>query len=447
MAALIASTHTAPSLARLAFLAPLPIAIFARTASAFPKTYRSHSAPPLICRPSSTRTNLRPAMVATPAETDAPSKTASITGPEWELEYSSLDAPELLADIAAATAAIDKMEQVSASLHDAIPTAASLTLETPGATDLVQTLVKVFDLLWEARILLGNAGVYVSCVKSVDGSNVVAKKMSGQLYELSARLTTAYEPASLLLVRCADDIADAFVASTAATRAAAFNVRHERKMKSHKLSLAEENMATSLSVTGHTAWGQLYTEISTSIQAHVLQPDGTRKSVGIATASALLDSPDESMRRNGWEAIREAWLPHAETCAAALNSITGWRHSMNSKRNHDSFLAPALHDNHMEEASLKAMFDAIDARRDVGRKALAIQAKALGKDRVDLWDFFAPSPIQASDDAKLYTFDEGIELIANAVGEVDKDAGDFVRMMRDNKWIEASRGDNKVPGA
>eukprot|EP00173_Palmaria_palmata_P002008 Plantae.Rhodophyta-Palmaria_palmata.ctg2226.p1 GENE.Plantae.Rhodophyta-Palmaria_palmata.ctg2226~~Plantae.Rhodophyta-Palmaria_palmata.ctg2226.p1 ORF type:complete len:322 (-),score=58.08 Plantae.Rhodophyta-Palmaria_palmata.ctg2226:1293-2177(-) len=47
----------------------------------------------------------------------------------------------------------------------------------------------------------------------------------------------------------------------------------------------------------------------------------------------------------------------------------------------------------------------------------------------------------------MYTFDEGIELIANAVGAFDEKAGVFVRMMRDKGWIEASRGDTKRPGA
>lgn len=428
--------------ARLAFLAPLSISVPA--GSSFSSGSSAGSASN-VCRATTSSTSIPTMQQA--AYTKAAPSSASITGPKWDLEYSSLDAPELLADIAGAMASIDKISKLSGPLREAVPEAASLIMETPKGQIVVETLVEVFDLYWEAKVLLGNARVYVSCVKSVDGSNEKAKKLAGNLAELSARLSAAYEPANLLLALCSDAVADAFVASTDATRAVAFNVRHARKIKDHKLTLAEENTVTSLSVTGHTAWGQLYTEISTSIKAHVLQADGTRKTVGVATAAGLLDSPEESVRRNAWEAIREAWLPHANTCAAALNSITGWRHTVNEKRAHDTFLAPALHDNRMEMKSLKAMFEAIDSRVEVGRKALALQAKALGKSRVDLWDFFAPSPIQANGDAKLYTFDEGIELIANAVTAVDKEAGDFVRMMRDNKWIEASRGDSKVPGA
>ncbi len=80
-----------------------------------------------------------------------------------------------------------------------------------------------------------------------------------------------------------------------------------------------------------------------------------------------------------------------------------------------------------------------------------VMARALGKPAVDLWDFFAPAParlaVEGDGEGKLYTFEEGVELIADAVGEVDEDAGAFVRMMKEKKWIEASRNDNKRPGA
>ncbi len=101
-------------------------------------------------------------------------------------------------------------------------------------------------------------------------------------------------------------------------------------------------MATSLAVTGHTAWGALYIDLSSAIVAEVRQPDGSKKKMGVASASALLDSPDEAVRRAAWEGIRDAWRPHDETCAAVLNAITGWRHAMNDKRRLPNFLSGAL---------------------------------------------------------------------------------------------------------
>lgn len=135
-----------------------------------------------------------------------------------------------------------------------------------------------------------------------------------------------------------------------------------------------------------------------------------------------------------------------ETCAAVLNAITGWRLDMYAKRNYDSFLVSSLHSGHMSKKSLDAMLTAVDKSAEVGRRALRVQAQALGKEKLDIWDLLAPAPV-SSDTGKTYSFEEGIELIANAVAAVDEEAGSFVRMCAEKKWIEASRGPSKRPGA
>lgn len=216
-------------------------------------------------------------------------------------------------------------------------------------------------------------------------------------------------------------------------------------MKDHKLTLQEENVITQLSVTGHSSWATMYQDISSVIPVQVALDDGN-KTMGIASAEAMRDSPHEHIRKASWEGIREAWLPHQHTCAAALNAITGWRLDMYKQRDYDSFLTSSLHSNRMSHATLNALLAALDSSTEIGRRALRIQAKALGKSVLQPWDLFAPAPVKA-DLGRIYSFDDGIELIASAVGKVDKAAGEFVKMMRDNKWIEASRGDKKRPGA
>lgn len=388
-------------------------------------------------------------MTATGTQQTAASE---ITGPTWDLEYPALDAPELKQDLHEALDAIEHIERISSPVADVVANASSLSLEEVRSGKVLGTVVQMFQHYWTAVILLRNVGTYASCVSSVDGTDDDARKLSAEIQELFARVKTAFEPAGLFLDTCTDDVANAFIATNDITRAASFSVLHSRKMKDHKLSLSEENMATSLSVTGHSAWGSLYTDLSSVISANVKQTDGSVKSMGVASAAALLDSPHEQVRRNAWEAIREAWLPHQETCAAVLNAITGWRLSLYEKRGLDSFLDSALHMNRMSNNSLEALFDALDANSHVGQRALRVQAEALSKPALDLWDLFAPAPALSAGStvngtASLYTFDEGIELIANAVSQVDDDAGAFVRLMQTNRWIEASRGDKKRPGA
>ena len=95
------------------------------------------------------------------------------------------------------------------------------------------------------------------------------------------------------------------------------------------------------------------------------------------------------------------------------------------------------------------MMDAIDEQGgEVGRRALSVQARALGKEPMDPWDLFAPAPSPADGGASTrYTFEEAIVLIKDALAEVDPEMSDFVQMMVDKGWIEAGEGDTKRPGA
>lgn len=368
---------------------------------------------------------------------------SEISGPTWTLEYAALDAAALKADLAAADKEMDLMESIGKTLGPLVTTARELQPDD----ELVKQLVEMHNSYYRAVVLLRNVGTYASCVASVDGTDASAKKLSSTVQTLFARCRAAYEPASLILDLCPDDLFEKFLAADKDTSSAEFILRHSRRMADHRLSLSEENMITGLQVTGHSAWGTMYSDLSSVIPVHMPQPDGSTKSMGIATAEAMRDSPDEDTRRKSWEAIREAWLPHQETCAAALNAITGWRLDLYKRRDLKSPLSSSLHMNRMSQATLDALFSALDSSSEAGRRALRIQAKCLGKEALQPWDLFAPAPLSNTTAGKIYTFDEGIDLIANAVGAVDEEGGKFVRMMQENGWIEASRGDKKRPGA
>lgn len=384
---------------------------------------------------------------STPVAEPTTSPVEDISGPSWVLEYSSLDAPELQKDAADATKLIETIEELSESLKPFVPNARNLTQDEISSSNMLSTLVTMNKLLWQSTTLLRNVATYASCLSSVDATNGSAKKLAASMQVLFSRCKQAYEPASLILDLCPDSLFEDVINADEEVHASEFLLRHSRKMAVHKLSLDEENMITALSVTGHSSWGSLYDDLSSVIPVHVPQADGSTSTMGIATAEAMRDNKDHNVRKNSWSAIREAWLPHQETCAAALNAITGWRLDTYAKRKYDSPLVSSLHSNRMSQATLDALFHALDNSTGFARRALNIQAKALGKTALDPWDLFAPAPLTEPVKGKVYTFDEGIELIANAVGAIDEEGGKFVRMMRDKGWIEASRGDKKRPGA
>lgn len=410
------------SMPRLAFLAAAPLRL----------THASRPPSAPVC---ATRA---PAMSAA-----AP---AAIAGPPWDLsdEYAALDAPALLADLNAAKADMERMAAAGTVVAERMERARGMTLEEATGEGVLTALEEVNRLYWSASALLRNVATYASCTASVDGGDEAAKKLGAEMGELFATFAQAGAPASLFLQLCRDDVAEAYLGLSEATGENRFRVRQARKMRDHALTLAEENMLSSYGVPGLHAWGDLYTDLSASLMVDV---EGKGR-MGVAAAAGLLDSPDGEVRRAAWLGIKEAWLPHAETSAAVLNALSKWRLETYARRKLPDFLATPLHQNRCERASLDAMLAAIDGKGlAVGRRALAVQAATLGKERLEPWDLAAPGPVAKASEATTYSFEEGIEVIANAVGAVDPKAGEFVQMMKEKGWIEATRGDAKRPGA
>lgn len=389
-----------------------------------------------------------PAMTATtPANATSAKDDSALVGPSWILEYTSLHDPVLIADLAAADVHLATLNTATAPLATLLPIARDLTPDHPETPALLPALLQATRSVRAASVLLENVVVQASCVGSVDGTDPVARKVEADMQTRFSSLQQAYEPASLLLDLIPDSTLQLFLSSHPDARDGEYRLHHSRQLRESRLSLAEENLQTALGVPGHSAWGSLYTDLSSTLTARVLRDGEIEPRVmGLASAEALRDSADAEERRASWYAVREAWRPHRETTAATLNAITAWRLDDYARRKYPSATASSLHQNRMSQGSLSALVNAIDSSAHVGRRALQVQARALGKKKLDPWDIFAPAPV-ATGVGKLYTFDEGVELIADAVGEVDTEAGKFVRMMRDKKWIEASRGDAKRPGA
>jgi oligoendopeptidase F len=379
-----------------------------------------------------------------------PAKTTEvITGPAWDLsdEYAGLDAPELQADIDSAVEAMAEMSELSGVLAPHLGAAREMSLDEAKGLGILDALDMVNKLKWASSAKLSNVYTFANCLGSVDGKDEGAKQMVSKVGELFSKHSQASQAATLFLTLCTDEVAHAFLNSSKEASDTAFLTTQRRKKRDNTLSLAEENMLSSYSVVGIQSFGTLYTDLSGTLTVSIVQPDGTGKKMGIAGAAGLLDSPDGEVRRRAWEGIKDAWLPHMETCAAALNAMVAWRLETYRRRGVTDFLETPLHQNNLERKSLDAMQAAVaDGGVEVGRRALRIQAACLGKSRMEPWDLFAPAPVSA-ETATTYPYDEGIAIIANAVGKVDTKAGEFVLMMKERGWIEATSGDNKRPGA
>ena len=377
---------------------------------------------------------------------------SAVQGVSWDLasEYPAPDSAEVEADLARLTLLLDEVERLNVVLIPLLDGAGELSVE--AARDGIEAGRRVFALTEEAARLLRDPAVYANCLLSVDSGDDGALALRGRLQSFRKRFAELAEPLSQFLDRAPEEVVEAWLADEA-TAPARFSVEHSRKRRHELLGIEEETLAAGLAEDGIHAWGRLYDQLSGTLACEVMVGNEPR-TMGLAEASGLMLKPDAALRENAWRAINGAWEEHAESCAAAINAIAGWRLEMCRRRSRGGrsvhFLDAPLHLNRISRATLDTILGVAAEAVPLARRAARLQARARGKERYGPWDQRAPAPPASGDPGgggAPIPYREAVDLIAESYGAVAPRMGDFVRMMAQKRWIEGTVGERKRPGA
>jgi oligoendopeptidase F len=335
---------------------------------------------------------------------------------------------------------------LSDTLESALP-----TLSEKGASDLtkeIEAAQEIFKISQESFSRLANGIVFVNCLTNIDGSDSEAKKAKADLQQLDAKLDQAIEAQRQFLIQAGDDVIAAYNEDPFCGEHA-FLTEYSRKQRDFALPLGEEKLISGLATNGIKAWGSLYSNISASFRCTIKTKDG-EETVGITEAIAKLKVADRELREAAWNAIQEAWKSREDTCATILNSISGWRTEIYQKRSTKRpvhFLDQPLYDNRIERETLEAMMAAVEERKVDSQEIVTLQAKALGGDSLAPWDMSAPAPMIEVGEEKSFSFDEAIQIVADAYAQGHPEMGDFVKMAHEKRWIDGRVLSKKKPGA
>ena len=376
---------------------------------------------------------------------------SAVQGVSWDLasEYPGLDSADVEEDLARLTTLLDEVERLNAVLVPLLEAAGDLSVE--AAQGAIEAGRRIFAVSEEAARLLRDPGVYANCLLSVDSGDAGALALRGRLQSFRKRFAELSEPLSQFLDRVPDDVVEAWLAD-GATAPARFSVEHSRKRRHELLGIEEETLAAALAEDGIHAWGRLYDQLSGTLTCEVMLGNEER-TMGLAEASGLMQKPDDALRENAWRAINGAWEEHAESCAAAVNAIAGWRLEMCRRRSRGGrpvhFLDAPAHLNRISRATLDTILQVAAESVPLARRAARLQARAYGKEKYGPWDQRAPAPLRSGDEGggAPIPYPEAVDVIAASYGSVAPRMGEFVRMMAERCWIEGTIGGRKRPGA
>ncbi|WP_114764375.1 M3 family oligoendopeptidase [Vibrio rhodolitus] len=354
-----------------------------------------------------------------------------MTAPSWDLSiaYQSLRDDKIEQDIELIKQCILVLEQHVTRREN---------------TSVMQNAIQTKEA---AGKLLSTIDTFALCHASRDATNGEAKALIGKLAKLRSELSQAYTPyQETLAFAPIEDIQEILDHESGDVYGQAFQIACERKVADTKLSVAEEQLLSAMSVDGRDAWGRMYDNITGSLQIEL----ESGETLAYSQAASLLYGTKFTEQEQAWRGIQKAMATHQESFAAILNALSGWRHSEYQKRSlHRDvhFLDSSLHQSRIQASTLDTMIETTKRNRHIGQQAGQLMARVHGLSEMKPWNHMAGMPSLTEQEPKVYTFEEAISLIREAFAQVDQEMAEFVTLMVENGWIDAEPTPNRRLGA
>lgn len=282
-----------------------------------------------------------------------------------------------------------------------------------------------------------NLDAYAGLRHEADTNDTEAASFMGRLGALMGGMAGADAAIQIRLANCSD-LEDA-VASDTELKCHSYYFQKLRRKAAHLLQPGEEAIIARMALSGGSAWSQLHGALTSSLE--VPFRNGTETLSGIRN---LAYSADADERKEAYEAELKAYRKVEDSLAYALNSIKLETVTECELRRYESALARSLEQSNMKQATLDALFSAIDDYMPQWRRYQQLKARALGHENGLPWyDLFAPM----GSNVKKYSTEDARDTLLRIFGGVDRELHDMVARAFEESWIDFFPRPGKVGGA
>ncbi|TCP54474.1 pepF/M3 family oligoendopeptidase [Tumebacillus sp. BK434] len=216
----------------------------------------------------------------------------------------------------------------------------------------------------------------------------------------------------------------------------------ERRERVHdRMSGEQELLVNDLAADGYHAWSNLYRTLQHQLRVPVVL-DGAEQELSAGQVFGMLHHRDRAVRIAVLEALESKMQGEAELFAAVLNHISGFRLALYKQRGWDSVLQEPLSNNRLSQATLDAMYQAVDRNRHRLTSFLKRKGELLGVDRLMMQDSNVPFQEVSTN----LTFDEAAALIVEQFHAFSPHMSDFAKKSFEQEWVEAEERPDKPGG-
>ena len=376
--------------------------------------------------------------------------------PRWNLDsiYSSLQSKEY-------SAALEEFKAQIENTEGLLKTADRFTRESNENFDFAAWLAAYLknynELIANERTL----AAYAYIIYSTDTTSTQYLNNLSYIEKLGIQTRQQYLKFSTLLLSHSSSLNEFFIRFP---EFAEYKYLLEETIEEtkHQMTAAEENLASDMTRTGGSAWGQLQEQIISNLH------DQNGKTFNELRNDAF--SSDANLRKNSWQTEKLLLEQNQIALAASLNNLKGETVTLNKRRHWENALDRSRASSRIQKATLDALISSIEDSLPIWReyfkaKALLLRktkttasktAGSPGHEGIAFYDLFAPLEFpqeknSGNDSASLlskkWSFDQARDYVLKEYKSFSQDMYAFAKNAFDSGWIDAEIRSGKVGGA
>jgi oligoendopeptidase F len=320
------------------------------------------------------------------------------------------------------------------------------------------TLAQAMSELAVINDLVGRAGTYAVLRFSTDTADPARGALLQKVQERGTAIETTLLFFELEWAALPDERAMELLASDGLDFCR-HHLANVRRYRPHLLSEPEEKILSEKSLTGTSAWGRLFEELTAAIGVE-LTADGAPpaaappaappargesgdEKVTLDVALSRLSLPDREVRRAAAEAVTAALAPELRTRAFVFNTLLADKATDDRLRRYPHWLAARNLANEASDESVQALLRAVRGRYEIPRRWYRLKAKLLGLERLADYDRMAA----ISQDEVTFSFAQAREIVLDCYTSFSPELGERARRFFVGRQIDAPVRPAKRGGA
>ena len=332
-------------------------------------------------------------------------------------------------------------EAAYAECESLLPSAVALK-GTLGVS--AESLYNAYEALYSGSEKLSKVGEYAFLRKALDGGDVKANEMCDRTVMLGVKFRGAlafFEPE---LMEIPEEKLAEFMTYEPLKKYAHI-IEDSTRMRDHVLDEKSEGILARLGKIAGTPSDtyDMFTNVEMQLP-EVLGEDGNMMPLSSGIFGVLRESKNRAVRESAFEGMFGTYGKYINTFACLYGGSVKQDNMMASLRGYPSARAKALFGNNVPESVYDSLIEAVHSAIPSMSKYLKLRAKALGTDKIDMFDLYTP---MVADVEYPMPYENACDLVVEAVRPLGEKYVEVIKRAYKENWIDVYETPGKESGA